>query len=118
MRYRDSGFEIALDDFGTGYSSLSYLQNFDIDYIKIDRSFIKKLTPESHDITLCEAMIVMAHKLDIKVVAEGVDTFLQNRLLAETGCDYGQGFFYSKPLPANEFEALLNRSQISRDARS
>ena len=107
---RDAGIQVALDDFGTGYSSLSYLKKFDIDYIKIDRSFVRNLTPVSDDMALCEAIIVMAHKLGLKVVAEGIETATQCRLLTEAGCDYGQGFYFSAPLSAHEFEALLNTS--------
>lgn len=104
---RDAGIQVALDDFGTGYSSLSYLKKFDIDYIKIDRSFVRNLTPISDDMALCEAIIVMAHKLGLKVIAEGIETAAQSSLLTEAGCDYGQGYFFSHPLPAHELEALL-----------
>jgi diguanylate cyclase (GGDEF)-like protein/PAS domain S-box-containing protein len=106
--FRDSGIQVALDDFGTGYSSLSYLQEFDIDYIKIDKSFVSKLTPNSNNLVLCEAMIIMAHKLNIKVIAEGVETNEQRDLLYEAGCDYAQGYLFSKPIPAEDFSKLLN----------
>jgi diguanylate cyclase (GGDEF)-like protein len=104
---RDAGIQVALDDFGTGYSSLSYLKKFDIDYIKIDRSFVRNLHATSDDMALCEAIIVMAHKLGLKVIAEGIETSTQRHLLAAAGCDYGQGHYFSHPLPALEFEALL-----------
>jgi diguanylate cyclase (GGDEF)-like protein len=107
LRFRDSGVHVALDDFGTGYSSLAYLKKFHIDYLKIDRAFVQNLTPGSEDLALCEAMIVMAHKLGMKVVAEGVETAAQRDLLAASGCDYAQGFFYSRPVPAAEFEQLF-----------
>ncbi len=107
LAFRDSGMEVALDDFGTGYSSLSYLQRFDIDYLKIDRSFVHNLTPGSNDLALCEAIVVMAHKLGIKVIAEGIETQVQRDLLKQIGCDYGQGYLFSKPLPAEEFEKLV-----------
>jgi diguanylate cyclase (GGDEF)-like protein len=107
---RDAGIQVALDDFGTGYSSLSYLKKFDIDYIKIDRSFVRNLTATSNDMALCEAIIVMAHKLGLKVIAEGIETATQRHLLAAAGCDYGQGYFFSPPLPSQEFEALLKDS--------
>ncbi|MBI5890009.1 MAG: EAL domain-containing protein [Nitrosomonadales bacterium] len=107
---RDAGIQVALDDFGTGYSSLSYLKKFDIDYIKIDRSFVRNLTATSDDMALCEAIIVMAHKLGLKVVAEGIETATQRHLLAAAGCDYGQGHLFSPPLPSFEFEALLKAS--------
>jgi len=104
---RDKGMQVALDDFGTGYSSLSYLKKFDIDYIKIDKSFVSNVAKDSSDIVLCEAMIVMAHKLGIKVIAEGVETQEQFALLKNIGCDYGQGYFWSKPLPSSDFERFL-----------
>ncbi len=106
--FRDSGIQVALDDFGTGYSSLSYLQEFDIDYIKIDKSFVSKLAPNSNNLVLCEAMIIMAHKLNIKVIAEGVETIEQRDLLYKAGCDYAQGYLFSKPITAEEFSKLLN----------
>ena len=105
--FRDAGMQVAIDDFGTGHSSLSYLRKFDIDYLKIDRSFVSNLEANSDDMALCEAIIVMAHKLGIKVIAEGVETEEQGQLLAAAGCDYGQGFYYSRPVPAAKFEELL-----------
>ena len=107
LSYRDSGIQVAIDDFGTGYSSLSYLKKFDIDYLKIDQSFIRNLTPGSSDMALSEAIIVMAHKLGLKVIAEGVETVEQRDLLAAAGCDYGQGYLFSRPVPPEEFEKLL-----------
>lgn len=113
---RDNGMQVALDDFGTGYSSLSYLIKFDIDYLKIDQSFVRNLVPGSNDMVLCEAMIVMAHKLGIKVIAEGVETLDQSHLLKQIGCDYGQGYLWSKPVPADEFEQLLLKDRITSSA--
>ncbi|WP_228125074.1 sensor domain-containing protein [Candidatus Methylospira mobilis] len=107
LAFRDAGVQVALDDFGTGYSSLSYLKKFDIDYIKIDQSFISNLAPGSSDMALSEAIIVMAHKLGLKVIAEGVETAEQRDLLIAAGCDYGQGYWFSRPVPAEEFEKLL-----------
>ncbi|BCK87051.1 hypothetical protein MIZ01_0821 [Sideroxyarcus emersonii] len=107
LRFRDAGIQVAIDDFGTGYSSLSYLKEFDIDYLKIDQSFVRNLGPETNDLALCEAIIVMAHKLGFKVIAEGVETSAQHDLLAAAGCDYGQGYLYSRPLPPDEFEQWL-----------
>jgi len=109
LDFRDAGMQVAIDDFGTGHSSLSYLRKFDIDYLKIDRSFVSNLEPTSDDMALCEAIIVMAHKLGIKVIAEGVETEEQGRLLAAAGCDYGQGYYYSRPVPAAKFEELLSK---------
>jgi EAL domain-containing protein (putative c-di-GMP-specific phosphodiesterase class I) len=107
LDFRDAEVQVSIDDFGTGYSSLSYLKQFDIDYLKIDQSFVRNLDHDKNDLALCEAIIVMAHKLGIKVIAEGVETETQNQLLKDFGCDYGQGYLYSKPVPANDFEALF-----------
>jgi EAL domain-containing protein (putative c-di-GMP-specific phosphodiesterase class I) len=110
LEFRDAGIQVAIDDFGTGHSSLSYLRKFDIDYLKIDRTFVSNLKPASDDMALCEAIIVMAHKLGIKVIAEGIETEEQSFLLAAAGCDYGQGFYYSKPVPAAKFAELLEEA--------
>lgn len=107
LDFRDAGIQVAIDDFGTGYSSLAYLKKFDIDYLKIDQSFTKGLADNSNDFVLCEAIITMAHKLGLKVIAEGVETKEQYQLLVKMGCDYGQGYWFSKPLPAFEFQCLL-----------
>jgi diguanylate cyclase (GGDEF)-like protein/PAS domain S-box-containing protein len=112
LQLRDAGIQVALDDFGTGYSSLSYLKKFDIDYLKIDRSFTRNLAPDSSDMALSEAIIVMAHKLDLKVIAEGVETPEQRDLLAAAGCDYGQGYLFAKPMPALQFDAFLRDNAI------
>ena len=104
---RDAGIQVALDDFGTGYSSLAYVQKFDIDYIKIDRSFVQHLTPQSTNLSLCKAIIVMAHELGMKVVAEGVETGQQRDLLLQAGCDYGQGYLFARPVNAEGLESLL-----------
>jgi len=115
LMFRDAGIQVSLDDFGTGYSSLSYLRKFDIDYIKIDRSFVQNLQPQSDDMALCEAIIMMAHKLGLKVIAEGIETAQQSALLSSAGCDYGQGYLFSRPVPAEEFEYLLKASRDTVD---
>ncbi len=107
MALRDAGIQVSIDDFGTGYSSLSYLKKFDIDYLKIDQSFVRNLERDSNDMALCEAIIVMAHKLGLKVIAEGVETQAQRDFLTRAGCDYGQGYLFSRPVPPEEFEAWL-----------
>ena len=104
LTFRDAGIQVALDDFGTGYSSLSYLRKFDIDYLKIDRSFVTDLDIKSDNLALCEAIILMAHKLGLKVIAEGVESHKQCDLLKAAGCDFAQGYLFSKPVPAEEFE--------------
>lgn len=113
LDFRDANIQVALDDFGTGYSSLASLKKLDIDYLKIDKSFVDNLAPHSNDLALCEAIIVMAHKLDLKVVAEGVENEEQKDLLIAAGCDYAQGYLFSKPLPASKFETLL-KSRLDR----
>ena len=106
---RDTGIQVAIDDFGTGYSSLSYLKKFDIDYLKIDRSFVHNLNIDDNNIALSEAIIVMAHKLGLKVIAEGVETEQQKKMLIDAGCDYAQGYLFSRPLPPDELEAILHK---------
>jgi len=105
--YRRAGMKIAIDDFGTGYSSLSYLAKFRLDYVKIDRAFISQLHTGSPSLSLSEAIIVMAHKLGLRVIAEGIETEEQRDLLIAAGCDYGQGYLYSEPVPSAKFEEML-----------
>ncbi|MFZ6816847.1 EAL domain-containing protein [Undibacterium sp. Ji22W] len=100
LQYRDAKIQVAIDDFGTGYSSLSYLKKFDVDYLKIDQSFTQNLSLHSSEYALCEAIIVMAHKLGIQVIAEGVETEEQHQLLKKMGCDFAQGYLFSRPVPA------------------
>ncbi len=107
LDFRDAEVQVSIDDFGTGYSSLSYLKQFDIDYLKIDQTFVRNLDHDQNDLALCEAIIVMAHKLGIKVIAEGVETSTQNQLLKDFGCDFGQGYLYSRPVAVSDFETLL-----------
>jgi len=111
---RRAGVAISLDDFGIGYSSLSYLQKFDIDVLKIDQSFVRGLSATSKDMALCKAIIAMAHALGMKVVAEGVETEAQRQLLTAAGCDYGQGYLFARPMPAEAFETWrLNTAAVS-----
>ena len=112
--YRDAGLEIAIDDFGTGYSSMAYLKKFDVDYLKIDRSFIRDMTHDAGNLTIVKSIIVMAHELGLKVIAEGIETEEQRQLLVEAGCDFGQGFLYAEPLPAEQFETLLLSNYVYR----
>ncbi|MGY6277083.1 bifunctional diguanylate cyclase/phosphodiesterase [Methylomonas sp. MgM2] len=107
LNLRDAGIQVAIDDFGTGYSSLSYLKKFDIDYLKIDQSFVRNLALDSSDRVLCEAIITMAHRLGMRVIAEGVETKEQCDLLREAGCDYGQGYLFSRPLTVEDFDSFM-----------
>jgi diguanylate cyclase (GGDEF)-like protein/PAS domain S-box-containing protein len=111
LSFRDSGIQVAIDDFGTGYSALSYLKKLDIDYVKIDQSFIHNLESDDSDKALAEAIVVMAHKLGLKVIAEGVETQQQLDLLAQMGCDYAQGFLYSRALAPEDFDRLMKSRQ-------
>ena len=112
LAFRDAGVQVAIDDFGTGYSSLSYLNRLDIDYLKIDQSFVRNLGKSASDLALCEAIIIMAHKLGLKTIAEGVSNEIQRDILSDAGCDYAQGYFYSKPVAAEDFEKLLQETPL------
>ncbi len=103
------GVEVSIDDFGTGYSSMSYLKRLDIDYLKIDKSFVAEMLQDSTSQTITETIIVMAHKLGLKTIAEGVETAAQRDWLAGHGCDYLQGFLFGAPVEADEFERMLVR---------
>jgi len=114
LAFRDQGVNVALDDFGTGYSALAYLNRLDIDYIKIDRSFVKDLVEGHMEKDLCEAIISMAHKLSLKVIAEGIETEQQAAILQQFGCDLGQGYLFAKPLPVEDAEALLASQMMEK----
>ncbi len=107
LEYKEAGIQVAIDDFGTGYSSMAYLQKFAIDYLKIDQSFVRDMASNPGNRSITESMIAMAHKLGLKVIAEGVETQEQMDILKAAGCDYGQGFLFSQPLPVEEFEEML-----------
>ncbi len=107
VEMREAGIEFAIDDFGTGYSSMAYLKKFQVDYLKIDQSFVRGAVPDESSRTIAETIIVMAHRLGLKVIAEGVETPGQRDWLRQAGCDFGQGFLFSRPLPPEEFERLL-----------
>ena len=110
---RDEGFTVAIDDFGTGYSSLTHLKHFPIDTLKIDISFIADLESDPQDAAITEAIIGLARGLGLKVVAEGVGTREQLEFLDLRGCDCFQGFWASKPLPANEFFDYVRRKTVA-----
>ncbi len=96
-----------MDDFGTDYSSLSYLRNYPFDTLKIDRSFVEDITVDPSDLELVNATIDMAHGLGLTVIAEGVETEAQKKLLIKKGCEYAQGYLFSKPVSAEALQQLL-----------
>jgi len=106
------GMKLSIDDFGTGYSSLSYLKRFPVDCLKIDRSFVRDITTDPDDATIVSAIIAMAHRLNLEVVAEGVETEAQLNYLRQSNCDIVQGYFYSPPVPEEEFGELLAGEQF------
>ncbi|WP_427551298.1 putative bifunctional diguanylate cyclase/phosphodiesterase [Methylomonas sp. MS20] len=117
LAFKNAGMQTSLDDFGTGYSSLSYLKKYQIDFLKIDQAFVSGLTAHSTDMALCEAIIMLAHVLGMKVIAEGVETEVQRDLLMQAGCDYGQGYLFSKPVPAADFEKLFSSTRADGGPR-
>ncbi len=106
-RLHKLGVPIAIDDFGTGHSSLAYLKKFPAHMLKVDRSFIKDMTVDSDDAAIAQAIVAMAHSLKMHAIAEGVETVEQLELIRGFGCDEVQGFFFSKPLPEDEFEKFM-----------
>ncbi|QOL48614.1 EAL domain-containing protein [Massilia litorea] len=109
----EAGARVSIDDFGTGFSSLSYLKQFDVDYLKIDKSFINHLTEDGSDKALTEAIVDLAHRLGIEAIAEGVETAAQRDILAAFGCDYIQGWHFSPAVPREAFEVFLERQMVT-----
>ncbi|WP_064220878.1 putative bifunctional diguanylate cyclase/phosphodiesterase [Anoxybacillus flavithermus] len=108
---KNLGLQLAVDDFGTGYSSLNYLKKLPVDVIKIDRSFVQDMVKHSYDLSIVRAVIQVSHSLQMKVVAEGVETEEQLAILKREGCDRAQGYYFSKPLATEQFEQLFQREK-------
>ncbi|MCU1246726.1 MAG: sensor-containing diguanylate cyclase/phosphodiesterase [Acidobacteria bacterium] len=107
---KDLGLQIWLDDFGTGHSSLEHLQKFPLDGLKIPAGFIKEIPADYRSRAITRALIALSHELELKVIAEGIEHEEQLAFLTDAGCDYIQGFLFSKPMPVEELEELLERS--------
>jgi diguanylate cyclase (GGDEF)-like protein/PAS domain S-box-containing protein len=108
----EKGIKLAFDDFGTGFASLSYLTRYPVSRIKIDRSFVAKISEDAQDAAIVRSLIAMAHNLGLSIIAEGVETAAQAAFLLHEGCEEAQGFLYAKPLSAADFEAYLQTRQI------
>jgi EAL domain-containing protein (putative c-di-GMP-specific phosphodiesterase class I) len=111
-RLKDLGVGVAVDDFGTGYSNLAYLKRFPMDMLKVDKSFVDGLGENPEDTAIVEAVISLAHALGLRTVAEGIETTEQVDRLRALGCEMGQGYYYSEPLPAHEATALLQALRV------
>ncbi|TXI99145.1 MAG: EAL domain-containing protein [Aquabacterium sp.] len=105
----DLGVQLSIDDFGTGYSSFSYLKRFQIHKLKIDQSFVRDLNTDGNSASIAQAIISMAHSLDLTVIAEGVETPEQAQWLAAHNCDEAQGYLYARPMPVDQFETWLGQ---------
>ena len=103
------GFSLSIDDFGTGQASLAYLRNLPVEKIKIDQSFVRELVSEQDDRSIVESTIQLAHRLQLEVVAEGVESAETHDLLGQMGCDYAQGYYISKPMDADQLPRWLEQ---------
>ncbi|HEX3031037.1 MAG TPA: EAL domain-containing protein, partial [Bacillota bacterium] len=114
-RLKQKSIKVAIDDFGTGYSSLSYLKRFPINTLKIDRSFVSDISGDSDETSIVSTIIVLARNLELKVVAEGVETEEQLNFLRRHRCGFAQGFLFSTPQPGGELTSLLQKYAIKKD---
>ena len=117
VKLKQLGFKLSIDDFGTGYSSLSYSVRFPLDVLKIDRSFIQHICSLDDKQAVVDAIIQMSHRLKMKVVAEGVESAQQVELLKQMGCDFIQGYYYSKPLPMDELLDFIQFWEVEHQGR-
>ncbi len=116
-RLHGLGVGLHLDDFGMEYSSLDYLRRFPIDAIKVDQSFIRNLLASQRDRAVVQAIVTLAHTLGLHVTAEGIETFEQKARLEMLGCDQGQGYFFARPVSADEAQTLFAAETIAGEAR-
>jgi len=114
---RNLGVRLAMDDFGTGYSSMAYLSSLPIDTLKIDRSFINKMSRSDEDAAIIRAIVTLAKTLDLRITSEGIETSEQLALLSALGCDFGQGYFFDRPMPAENLERLLAPKRLKELSR-
>jgi len=110
---RDIGVQLAIDDFGTGYSSLSYLHKFPIDTLKIDRSFVTRMAENPENIEIVRTIILLAQVLGMDVIAEGVETKDQLKILRDLKCEYGQGYYFSRPGTAPDVEKIIIETDVN-----
>ena len=115
QKLRQNGICVALDDFGVGYSSLNYLQQFPIDSLKLDRSLISDVCVSTNQLSIVECVMRLGKALGMKVVAEGIETKEQAIAVTDLGCDFGQGYLFSKPMPMNDIVELLASNEITND---
>ena len=108
-RLKQMGIKLSIDDFGTGYSSLSYLKRFEVDKLKIDQTFVRDLVDNPEDAAIVRAIVQMAHSLDLATIAEGVEDAEVVAFLRAHACDQAQGYFFSKPLPAEDFARFVRQ---------
>ena len=117
VKIKSMGISIAIDDFGSGYSSLNYLKRLPVDVLKIDRSFIQEIETDPSDSAIVSGIIGLAQNLEMKTVAEGVETEAQREMLRALGCDSFQGYLVAKPLPASDFEEQFLHKTITTDVQ-
>ena len=110
---KETGIQFSLDDFGTGYSSLQYIQQMPLNQLKIDQSFVRNLSADPEGNSIVRTIIAMAKGMNMDIIAEGVETDEQRQLLRLLGCNHYQGYFFSKPVPIEQFEALLKQGASS-----
>lgn len=113
FRLRERGIQLSIDDFGTGYSSLSYLHRFPVNYLKIDRSFVRDIDSKHESLKITESIVALARNLNIAAIAEGVETKAQLSLLGQLNCEYIQGYLFSPPVPASAATDLLKKYSVN-----